>query len=702
MIGDQFARLMQQQISAAPRLHNLQALFAADDKAVLLDFAGISNLYSNSLGTAAATVGSPVGWHRNLARSTYTPVTFDNGDFATDISNWQKGSAVGTMEWVAGELQFVGGGSLNGSGNNWVRPITTSAPIGTALFGRTVRMAFDATWVSGGNLYCGPSGFLTQISITPESNAGVKTRYTVENVNPTSNTQNRVGVFGAASGAVWRLDNVVIEIFDATDAAQGTTANCPTLSQTPVTGRYWLEADSTDALNLVFPSAPGTMYVGRVTAEGVEWRTEVWGASVNIVEVDAFNAGMVARSRYWSAAEKALVEAYFARQAPSEYVTAAYRVVDNILRGTNVSSEVVNRAESWAAAGYTQFTESGSTITLSSADAIAEFAAPIGARSFKAVNVSLVSGRTYAISVDVIAIELNGGTNISLFETTAAVVAQPKRLATSTGRHAAFFTPTAGTPLGLLRVGITSANGSAARSISLRDFMIQDVTALAAGTLDSFTSRMAAKKYAAGGAIVSGKLVPADGAEISKVMSRHRHVLAVGDSFANDQTDWPTQFYSASGIATTGRGWAGGSLASVICANADAEIEANPGKYSTLIIQGGINDITGSVDPATTRAAVIALVNKCRGLRMAVIMCNVAPWGNASVWDSTKQTNTIAHNDWLAAGGAGADVVVVDIYAALGTPGDPTELLAAYDSGDGLHPNAAGMLVLAQTIAEIL
>ena len=292
-------------------------LFLQDDIAVLLDPVE-SALYTDASGTTPAVVGNPIVIQRNIARTTYTPVTFANGDFATDISNWQKGANVGTMEWVAGELQFVGGGYVGFDVANWVRPTTTSAPTGTALFGRTVRVSFDATWVSGGNLSCGVAGYVPVYTITAASNNGVKTRYVFEGINSFSNASNRVGVFGAVSGAVWKIDNVVIELYDALDAFQATTALCPTLRQTSSSNRRWLEAvDSDDALNLTFGVAPGTMYVGWFTPEGVEWTTESWGTTVNTVRQNRYNGGLIARNRAWTVAEKALIESYRARYLPT-------------------------------------------------------------------------------------------------------------------------------------------------------------------------------------------------------------------------------------------------------------------------------------------------------------------------------------------------------------------------------------------------
>jgi hypothetical protein len=101
------------------------------------------------------------------------------------------------------------------------------------------------------------------------------------------------------------------------NASQGTTALCPVLRETPITGRRWLETpDATDALNMTFASAPGTMYVARLTAEGVERLTETWGTTVNTVRQGRYDGGLIARSRDWSANEWALIERYFGRYAP--------------------------------------------------------------------------------------------------------------------------------------------------------------------------------------------------------------------------------------------------------------------------------------------------------------------------------------------------------------------------------------------------
>jgi lysophospholipase L1-like esterase len=55
-----------------------------------------------------------------------------------------------------------------------------------------------------------------------------------------------------------------------------------------------------------------------------------------------------------------------------------------------------------------------------------------------------------------------------------------------------------------------------------------------------------------------------------------------------------------------------------------------------------------------------------------------------------------AVNDWIRT--SGEYDAVADFDRALADPADPDRLNPAYDGGDGLHPNDAGMRAMAQTI----
>lgn len=669
--------------ASRPSLSRVQSLFLPDDKAALFDYSNTSNLYQNSDATGAAAVGSPVGALLDVSRGLELgPELAPQGGLFTASTGWNTGAGTVISGGVATTTSVAAGTTT----------VTTTNGVGT--IGKMYEIVCVVDSISGGTLR--PVLFGNTLSSNLISAPGTYTFRVVASADVA-----RFQAFTTTSAVMSRFS---IRELKGNHAIWPTTAQKPTLRQTDLTKRYWLEAiDANRALNITFATAPGTMCVGRVTPEGMKWRTEVWGTSVNILEVDALNSGLIARSRPFVAAERALAEAYFARQSTSEYTTTPYRVVKNMLTASNVSATAVDRAESWSGAtGFSQFTENGSAINLLESDTVSEFVAPVGARVFKTATVSVLAGRTYAVSCDVVAIELNGAANVSLFAATAIGGSQPSCLATSTGRHVAFFTVTADNPSAGVRFGVQATSSIAQRSVSLKSPMIQDVTDFAPGILDGYISRMAAKRYAPGGTVVSLKLAPADGPKLGEIMSRYRHVLAVGDSFANDGKEWPTQFHIVTGVATTGKGWPGGTLATTICANAEAEIDANPGLYSTIVIQGGVNDASGLANPETTRAAVASLVSKCRAQRMRIFMCNVAPWSGSAGSTEAKQAATAAHNAWLASGGAGADVVVVDIYSALSDPANPTRLLPAYDSGDGLHPSTVGSQVIAETIAGAL
>jgi len=85
-----------------------------------------------------------------------------------------------------------------------------------------------------------------------------------------------------------------------------------------------------------------------------------------------------------------------------------------------------------------------------------------------------------------------------------------------------------------------------------------------------------------------------------------------------------------------------------------------------------------------------------QGKRFALI--NISPFGNSAFWGSSKQAITDSYNSLSAAWASTNNVPYADIYTALEDGGSPDDLAAAYDSGDGLHPNAAGSQLIADTM----
>jgi lysophospholipase L1-like esterase len=122
---------------------------------------------------------------------------------------------------------------------------------------------------------------------------------------------------------------------------------------------------------------------------------------------------------------------------------------------------------------------------------------------------------------------------------------------------------------------------------------------------------------------------------------------------------------------------------------------------SIVILMEGTNDI--GVPPLATAPQVIAglrsVVDRMRGAGLRVILGTLPPCRNFAIAlhgtpEAIARRNEI--NAWIRTSSA-ADGVV-DFHAALRDPDDPDQLRPAFDSGDHLHPSAAGYAAMADAI----
>jgi lysophospholipase L1-like esterase len=136
----------------------------------------------------------------------------------------------------------------------------------------------------------------------------------------------------------------------------------------------------------------------------------------------------------------------------------------------------------------------------------------------------------------------------------------------------------------------------------------------------------------------------------------------------------------------------------------DANIEGRG--YRALVLMGGVNDLR--VASAGAAAAIwpnfTAIYDEALAAGMRIVACTVAPFGNHAHWSSTRQTELVALNGMIAnyVTQHPQEMALVDGNALLRTPGTPEDLLAAYDSGDGLHWNTAGHDVFAAAVETAL
>ena len=120
-----------------------------------------------------------------------------------------------------------------------------------------------------------------------------------------------------------------------------------------------------------------------------------------------------------------------------------------------------------------------------------------------------------------------------------------------------------------------------------------------------------------------------------------------------------------------------------------------------LILLEGINDINWpDPDEDASEAALITglaqFVTRAPAHGLKVVAWTYTPHGNSDGFTPQKESTRAAVNHWYKT--KGAVDAVIDFDNATRNPKMPTELEAAFDSGDHLHPNDKGYAAMAKAI----
>jgi lysophospholipase L1-like esterase len=123
------------------------------------------------------------------------------------------------------------------------------------------------------------------------------------------------------------------------------------------------------------------------------------------------------------------------------------------------------------------------------------------------------------------------------------------------------------------------------------------------------------------------------------------------------------------------------------------DVLTQPGVKNAIVLEG-INDINNS---SVTADQIIAgyqtMINQAHTAGVRIIGGTILPHSSQT---AAKAAIRAQVNDWIRT--SGAFDAVIDFDAALRDPANPARLLPAYDSGDHLHPNSAGMQAIANTV----
>lgn len=116
--------------------------------------------------------------------------------------------------------------------------------------------------------------------------------------------------------------------------------------------------------------------------------------------------------------------------------------------------------------------------------------------------------------------------------------------------------------------------------------------------------------------------------------------------------------------------------------------------YTSLILLCGVNSLSAGATAVSVMATLTTIMDEARAAGLRVTPMGITPWKNAGTWTAPKQTQTDALNVLIAAYATANGLTYVDPAPLGGEGGDPAVLLAAYDSGDHIHPTAAGNIAI--------
>jgi lysophospholipase L1-like esterase len=209
--------------------------------------------------------------------------------------------------------------------------------------------------------------------------------------------------------------------------------------------------------------------------------------------------------------------------------------------------------------------------------------------------------------------------------------------------------------------------------------------------------------------------------------SRQSHaIVAFGDSITDGfhssldkNMQWPSQFSArlqanaaTSHLAVVNEGIGGNRVlhdAKLYGINAlarfDRDVLAQDGvRYLTVL--ESINDlgfphaVGGHGDQEVTAQQLIAglkqIILRAHAHGILVLGCTLTPYQGADYYSVEGEAKREAINHWIRTSGAFDGVI--DFDKAVRDPRHPERMLAAYDSGDHLHPNDAGYQAMAKSI----
>lgn len=126
------------------------------------------------------------------------------------------------------------------------------------------------------------------------------------------------------------------------------------------------------------------------------------------------------------------------------------------------------------------------------------------------------------------------------------------------------------------------------------------------------------------------------------------------------------------------------------------DVLAQPG-VRTVILLEGINDINSGTSANDVISGLQQIASQCHAAGLRIIAATITPEGGAGAYTAARESVRESVNSFIRSNGGVFDATV-DFDAAVRDPNNPTAMLAADDSGDHLHPSAAGYQAMANAV----
>jgi lysophospholipase L1-like esterase len=131
----------------------------------------------------------------------------------------------------------------------------------------------------------------------------------------------------------------------------------------------------------------------------------------------------------------------------------------------------------------------------------------------------------------------------------------------------------------------------------------------------------------------------------------------------------------------------------------ERDVLRQPGVQWVIFADAPVNDLN-SADPPSADVLIAAmrrLIDRAHRQNIRFLCSTLTPFEGTKEWTPQREAERQQVNNFLRSTSSGCDGLV-DQDVATHDPAHPTRFLPAFDHGDHLHPNEAGMQAIASAV----